>query len=199
MNILSTVCIVLFANLLISCEQKKNEETDLLNPKERELIVDEKKIQQTIVLDTIQAFEIYYGNWFSIEYPATFTANPTEPVATFDNYSFVETDEANFLSPDGAIEFFVYSPQWGGEPDSYLTTFENEELIDEKETVTPSAVTQRWITFKDVSGLYTRSVVSIKSESTHLVFGIKYKNAQVYEMYKESYIRFKKSLRQYAD
>ncbi len=103
------------------------------------------------------------------------------------------------------MEFFVYSPLWSGNPKTYLNAAENEELISEKEETSPDPIFKgtdrvtRWLTFKDVSGSYIRSAVSIKTESTHHVFGVKYKNLEIYEQYKNDYLKFKKSLIQYAD
>jgi len=59
--------------------------------------------------------------------------------------------------------------------------------------------TIKWMTFEDKKGAYTRAVVSEKTEVTHLVFGIKYKNQKAYDAYKKTYMAFKQSLSQYAD
>ncbi|MDG1657730.1 MAG: hypothetical protein P8H56_04025 [Crocinitomicaceae bacterium] len=46
---------------------------------------------------------------------------------------------------------------------------------------------------------YTRSIYSKKTETTHLIFSIKYKDQETYDEYKDQYSAFKKSLEQYAD
>lgn len=143
----------------------------------------------------------YNGSWFSIAYPEEFTPSPTTPVDHYDQYEFVETDEARFVSADGEVEFFVYSPQWGGDPGDYLEVAEGEEVESDKteaEEVMPTNI-HRWCTLKSKDGAYTRAFYSKKTETTHLVFGIRYKSQEVYEQYKEAYIAFKKSLEQYAD
>jgi len=113
----------------------------------------------------------------------------------------VDTDEAYFLSADGQVEFFVYSPQWGGNPISYLDVADNEEIDSEKtaiDEIDPNIVIN-WVTFKDKDGQYLRSYYSKQTESTHKVFGIKYSDQASYNLHKDEYDAFKKSLIQYAD
>jgi hypothetical protein len=143
----------------------------------------------------------YNGAWFSIDKPSGFTKTNITSTEVIDDYTYENADEANFISADGSVEFFVYSPQWGGEPTNYLEKWAGETIEvnkTEAEEVMPSNV-HRWITFNGVDGSYTRSVYSQKSESTHLVFGIKFKDATSYELYQKEYELFKKSLEQYAD
>ncbi len=158
-------------------------------------------------ISSVKSDTIYNGNWFSISYPKMFKAQPIEPVIFINNYIYVETDEASFSSENEEVEFFVYSPQWGGNPHAYLKATNREEIISKEEESNQgdfdeenaSEYTTSYITFKEVSGKYTRSVVSIKTATTHLVFGIKYKNLKSYNKYKEDYLKFKTSLIQYAD
>lgn len=145
----------------------------------------------------------FNGSWFSIEYPSNFKASPMAPAKKFDNYEFIETDEARFTSPDGTVEFFVYSPQWGGNPIDYLTKQPNEVISSDKTEKSSAddmfAATHHWVTFDDKEGKYSRAYHSQKSESTHLVFGVKYSDPKAYERFKAAYMDFKKSLQQYAD
>src|SRR3989339_1574650 len=80
----------------------------------------------------------YQGTWFSIDYPNTFIATPTCPTELYNGIEMVKTDEARFLSKDASVEFYVYSPLWGGKPD-YTFIKDSEELIDQKEVATPGA------------------------------------------------------------
>jgi hypothetical protein len=150
-----------------------------------------------------QNYNVYQGNYFSIEYPSNFTASPLGPKESIDNYEFIDTDEATFTSPNGEVEFFVYSPLWGGEPKSYLQQRENEEITTEKESIDDAdpiwSKTIKWVTYTDKEGKYSRSYVSTKTESTDLVFGIKSVNDEAYKKYKAAYLRFKESLTQFAD
>jgi hypothetical protein len=148
-------------------------------------------------------YKAYNGNYFTVQYPSNFITHPFEPTDQMDEYDFISTDEATFTSPDGEVEFFVYSPLWGGAPESYLEARENEEITTEKETCDnsiegwPKII--KWVTYTDKNGAYTRSYVSTKTESTDLVFGIKSINDAAYEKYKEHYLKFKESLEQFAD
>ncbi len=148
---------------------------------------------------------LYKGSWFDITYPKSFTAAPQAPTTTTNGITVVQTDEATFTSPDGKVEFFVYSPLWAGQPKSYLELAPTEELLDEKleedahgEGTYDDTMTH-WATIKAFDGSYYRSFVSTRTESTHLVFGIKYRDAASYQTYKADYVAFKQSLTQYAD
>ena len=126
----------------------------------------------------------FSGSWFQVEYPNDFIASPTSPIDVFGDYEFVETDEARFTSPDGTVEFFVFSPQWSGDPIDYLVEQENEKTVDQSEEKAnsddPFAVSHHWVTYEDKEGKYTRSYHSLMTESTHHVFGVKYTNRKMY-------------------
>lgn len=165
--------------------------------------VPENKKQNTdeTTTNTEVGTTLYKGLWFDIEYPQNFSARPA-----------VQTDEAYFLSPDGTVEFFVFSPLWAGDPENYLTIAPTEELVSEKteeikEAEKPGQYGDKithWVTVKAKDGSYYRSFVSIREQintgsEIHHVFGIKYKNDTAYQKYRDTYITFKESLRQYSD
>jgi hypothetical protein len=153
----------------------------------------------------------YKGAWFDVAHPSTFTARKEG------------MDEASFISPDGTVEFYVYSPQWSGDPVWYMQSQANETLESDTSTedLNPPNTNQygttyykkvfRYITFTAKDGSYKRSLVSITagwvikpedtdfSSKTHLVFGITYKDKASYDKYLGDYQMFKKSLVQYAD
>jgi hypothetical protein len=144
----------------------------------------------------------YMGNWFEIIYPSDFIASPTEPLTVWEEISYIETDEASFSSPEGEVEFFVFSPQWDGEPKDYLDIRENEELLDEKTSQDEIYLITEKL-FKEKSGLYFRKAESIRETlgdtKLHHVFGIKYKSEEDFEKYEQAYESFKASLVQFAD
>jgi hypothetical protein len=155
---------------------------------------------------------LYRGSWFDIEYPKNFSARPTTPTNERNSVTHVLTDEAYFTSPDETVEFFVYSPLWSEDPETYLTIASMEEVISEKteevkENERPGKFGSKityWVTVKAKDGSYYRSFISTKEQvgtgsDLHHVFGIKYKNNVSYEKYREAYVAFKKSLQQYAD
>lgn len=153
---------------------------------------------------TSTAVMLYRGSWFDVKYPQPFSAAPKTPTAIYNGQSIIQTDEATFNSPDGTVEFFVYSPLWSGEPKNYLTIAPTEVLVDEKteekaDNGSTGGTKTHWVTVKAKDGSYYRSYVSVRREAFHHVFGIKYRDAAAYEAYKVAYASFKLSLKQYAD
>jgi len=152
----------------------------------------------------------FKGAWFKISYPASFVSKAEG------------ADEASFTSPDGSVQFYVYSPQWSGNPVSYLQALPTETV--ESDTSTPDITSStnsygttynkkviRYVTLAAKDGSYRRSFVSTTAgyvttpdsndyaSKTHTVFGIKYQNQATYDKYLAQYLAFKKSLVQYAD
>ena len=149
----------------------------------------------------------YQGAYFSIEYPEDFHVDTP--------YS---KDEAYFISEDKSVEYFVYSPLWGGEPKSYLKIKSNEKLVSQKtikgKNTDPNRDKDRdvqitkWVSFAAKDGSYTRSYMHMKRKSSNeslkmsdidLVFGFKYQNAMARKIYANAYKLFKKSLEQFSD
>jgi len=58
------------------------------------------------------SFLSFRGAWFDITYPAGFQVVPRDAPQSTPG---PEPDGVSFVSPDGAVEFYVYSPQWQGE------------------------------------------------------------------------------------
>src|SRR5690242_4846750 len=54
--------------------------------------------------------QLFRGAWFEVRAPATFVVKPSLKSSTADGYDSVE-----FVAPDGAVTFYVFAPQWGGE------------------------------------------------------------------------------------
>ncbi len=165
-------------------------------------VVDEVKLEQPLVVEA----GLYRGSWFDIVYPQDFAASPLAPTTSYQGLISVTTDEARFTSPDGTVEFYVYSPLWSGEPD-YLKLAPGETMINEKTAESGSGITARlvrWVTYRADNGSYYRSLISIKDQvgsgsDLHHVFGIKYTDQAAYERYQAAFVTFKESLRQYAD
>lgn len=171
------------------------------NVAQKELTREEYIEANTVKRVAASGTKMYEGTWFDIQYPSNFTARPPEP----KEKTGTEPDEAFFTSPDKTVEFFVYSPQWGGDPKDYLQVSANEKLMNEKEESSKEngGTQTRWATVAAKDGSYTRSYVSIKTQletgGVHHVFGIKYKDQKAYDRYKAAYEAFKASLMQYAD
>ena len=155
---------------------------------------------------TPQADKVFKGSWFDVKYPANFIPRPISPAGTRNGQATIVTDEAYFASPDEAVEFYVFSPLWGSDPD-YIQVKANEILVDEKTQTTGTGFDKkitRWVTVKANDGSYLRSWVSYRDQvgtgsDTHKVFGIRYKNSSTYNKHLNQYLAFKNSLQQYAD
>lgn len=57
-------------------------------------------------------YKKFSGAWFEVEYPETFSAdNSLKSYTNSEGF-----DSAVFTSPDGKVQFYIFSPQWSGEP-----------------------------------------------------------------------------------
>jgi hypothetical protein len=137
----------------------------------------------------------FEGSFFDINYPSNFTATQCKNAD--------RCDEVTVTSPDKLVSFYVFAPQWNGDPDMQLLPTEKEVsrvvTVNKKGTMNEETVTQ--ITYVAKDGSYTRSFydVEIKELNVRTTFGIKYKNMAAYNKYKAQYLAFKKSLGHYAD
>ena len=203
----------LTALLFVACTESKKTDVKSITEKieaeipesfsEKPIRTKRDLVRTEVESDSPVPMSQFNGSWFRVEYPIGFTASPASPIQNFDDYKFVETDEARFTSPDGSVEFFVFSPQWGGDPVDYLIEQPNEKTTNNSEEKAdsddPFAVSHHWVTYEDKEGKYTRSYHSLMTESTHHVFGVKYTNRKMYERDKAAYLDFKKSLQQFSD
>ncbi len=138
----------------------------------------------------------FKGAWFEVKYPSGFSVRRSLQRAS----STDSCDSAFFKSPDGAVEFYVFSPQWNGNPTDIAINPQTEKYIAQSAGTVKGIRTIR-VTIKAKNGSYLRSFVDVenKTENTRLVFGIKYKTQKAYAKCKSDYIKFKGSLTQYGD
>jgi hypothetical protein len=142
----------------------------------------------------VSCFMLFRGAWFDIMYPADFFPKIIKN-------SDAEADKAEavtFSSPDKLVEFYIYSPQWGGLAPGIEINPTTERLDSEQSSKSKDGI-NTWYTISSRKGDYIRSYQAFKSDSIHWVIGIKYKDKNAYDQYKKRYIFFKKSLKQYAD
>jgi len=141
---------------------------------------------------------LFQGAWFSVRYPVTFRVSPSQRSATGPGY-----DSAFFTAPDRSVQFYVFSPQWNGEPRDCQLDSRREVLVDEHVEVgrrPHGTTTARQVTVRARDRSYERSWVDMATpENTRLVFGIRYRNAAALKAYRPQYLAFKKSLAQSAD
>jgi hypothetical protein len=137
----------------------------------------------------------YKGGWFEIEYPKTFTVKPSIPSNTPDLY-----DSAFFISPDKKVKFYVFSPQWSGDATDIAIDSKTEIEKDTK-TETKNGMTNKWYTYETKGNTKLRSYQETTNQegTTKLIIGIEYADRESYKKYKEDYLKFKKSIRQFAD
>lgn len=141
---------------------------------------------------------LFQGAWFSVRYPASFHVRPSQRSATGPGY-----DSAFFTAPDRSIQFYVFSPQWNGEPRDCQIDARREVPVDEHVEVVRrphGATSARQVMVRARDRSYERSWVDVVTpENTHLVFGIRYRNAAALRAHRLQYLAFKKSLAQFAD
>ncbi len=143
----------------------------------------------------------YKGAWFEIKYPPGFKVKPGQKSATRqEGY-----DSAYFVSPDQNVVFYVFAPQWQGkarQADLEINP-EREELIEQnvrkEKDPAGNVKTIRTLMVKAKDNSYVRAIKDETTDTTRLIFGIKYKSKEFYHKYYNDYLSFKKSLSQFAD
>lgn len=152
-------------------------------------------------------WKLYSGAWFDISYPRAFTPVPVQKSRT----SVEGADSVAFVSPSHDVEFYVFSPQWAGRASALDIDPARERLTSKKVTVSDyrhggtilekGAMTDTWLGISALDGSYVRFVHHQVNSFVHttLVFGIKCRDMKTYNRYKADYVRFRKSLVQYAD
>ena len=138
----------------------------------------------------------FRGAWFEIWIPPNFKVIPSLKSAT----SSEGHESVFFRSQDNKVEFYIFSPQWNGEPtDIAVNPSIEKQVASESKPYGNNIVT--YYTIKAIDGSYTRSYqdTRAKDESTRWVVGIKYSDQNAYNTYKNEYLKFKKSLQQFGD
>ena len=138
----------------------------------------------------------FEGAWFDVTVPAEFKATPLLPGLSSDGH-----DSASFTSPDGSVSFYVFAPQWSGNPLTIAIDPETEVLRDETTSVLENGVKNRWWTIDAKDGSYARSyheVTDAEGTSRHVI-GTKYASVVALQTYGADYACFKNSLERYLD
>lgn len=149
----------------------------------------------SLVFNLFAGGKAYRGAWFEVTPPAGFKAIPSIASSGVPG----QYDSVRFESPDQKVRFYIFSPQWAGETPDIATQKDESEKTDKTEK--SGGFTRRWYTITPKSGGFTRSYVENISEDKTIrwVIGIEYADTKAYEKYKGDYLKFKKSLRQFAD
>ncbi|MEN6345033.1 MAG: hypothetical protein ABFE16_06970 [Armatimonadia bacterium] len=144
---------------------------------------------------SVTDWKTYTGAWFKVRYPASFEVVAREESST----SSEGNDGVSFVSPDGSIEFYVFSPQWSGE--SQWIHAKEGEAKTESSTEAEGSQTTTWVTLAGPDGAYERSYADTfdSTLNTRHIFGFRYPSKAAYGEWKEIYVKFKQSLEQFAD
>ena len=139
--------------------------------------------------------QVFRGAWFEVRAPATFVVKPSLKSSTADGYDSVE-----FVAPDGAVSFYVFAPQWGGEATDIALNAAHEQIVTERRK-TEGNRELRWFTIAARDGSYKRSYLETLAQqgSVRQIVGIKYRNDAARRQYQQAYERFRRSLRVFAD
>ncbi|MGZ8844550.1 MAG: hypothetical protein ACXW18_12865 [Pyrinomonadaceae bacterium] len=142
-----------------------------------------------------QAGLTYKGAWFEIKYPSNFKVRPSLRSSSGHGY-----DSVFFSSPDGSVEFYVFSPQWNGEPADIEINSQSEVQVSQTTEKREGRIVRR-MTIRARDNSYLRSFEDTEDTTTNTrkVFGIKYRNEAAYSRYRQRYLTFKQSLTQFAD
>lgn len=141
-------------------------------------------------------WKTFEGAWFKIMYPADFRVEPSlKSITNVEGH-----DSVFFVSPSNKIVFYVFSPQWNGNPSDILLKQVTEKILSSKENdENGKKVRQCSIVAKD--GSYNRTYEDIQDleVNTRRVFGIRFADQETFDKYKEQYEYFQNSLVQFAD
>ena len=146
-------------------------------------------------IDGVARTDTFVGAWFTVWSPPGFGVTPSlRSLTSNEGY-----DSAFFRSPDGRVEFYVFAPQWSGEPTDIAIAQNEITVATETKTGPRNHVT--WYSVRAADGSYTRSYQDTRAAdgSTRSVIGVKYSDQPSYDAYKVHYRRFKESLTQFAD
>ncbi len=140
----------------------------------------------------------FRGAYFEVQYPVDFKAAPLEGA------KLRESKGATFTSPDGAMSFYLFSPQWAGEALGIALDPARETEVSRKSELGKSsgvAGTYTWTTIAAKDKTYTRTYQDFLASdgSIHWVVGMKYRDDAALQKYKAAYGKFKGSLRQFGD
>ena len=149
----------------------------------------------------------YTGAWFDVSYPPGFKVRASQISPSSGDK---KAESAFFTAPDGSVEFYVFSPQWNGDPKD-IARKPTEVAVSQKTQKTRHTklrdgsylyeITTRWLTVRAKNNSYTRSWRDVETTSlnTRYVFGYKYRDQKAYRKHLGQYTRFNRSLMQYAD
>ncbi|MBW8361260.1 MAG: hypothetical protein K0M56_03630 [Kaistella sp.] len=186
---IKALALVLGLLFFLSCS--KNEKTTHIAEQKPE----KESVTEGNVSEKVISYKKYTGAWFEIEYPDTFTVESSLKSST----NVKGFDSALFASPDEKVRFYVFSPQWTGEPKDIA--FKSSEIQTDSSLAVNNGLTVKNWTIAAKDGSYFRSYESTSETPGNIskIVGIKYTDKEDLKNYREEYLHFKNSLQQYAD
>lgn len=105
-----------------------------------------------------------------------------------------------FAAPDHSVRFYVFSPQWNGQSKLYEADPDNEVVKQHSIEREGSRRITR-VTYQRRDNHHMRSFEDVEDTlyNTRRIFGVFYSNQNAYAEYRDLYLAFKRSLKQYAD
>ncbi|MBP0611801.1 hypothetical protein J8J42_01925 [Chryseobacterium sp. cx-311] len=173
-----------------SCDKKVSKKTEVPN---RTDSASKQEVNNAALVEQVE-YEKYTGAWFTVEFPGNFSVTPSLQSATrTEGY-----DSVVFTSPDGKVQFYIFSPQWSGVATDIALQSGEEETEHTTDTEN-GLIVERW-TIRADNGQYSRSYESTsETGGINKIFGIRYLSSEDLERYRAEYLHFKNSLQQYAD
>ena len=134
------------------------------------------------------SWKTFRGDFFDVEYPGDFKARPTDG-----------KDGVLCTSPDGLVAFYIYSPQWNGK--SQLYAIDGGEVLKQQSTEVAGSRRIVRVTYQRKADGHIRAFEDVEDTltNTRRTFGVFYASPEAYAHHKDDYLRFKRSLKQYAD
>lgn len=186
-----SISFLALAPVLICCKESQKSNSKSIS--EVHKTVPSPEIQQNAEHQPA-GYSAYKGAWFEVECPAVFSAKGSEKSTSTEGF-----DSAIFTSPDGRVQFYVYAPQWHGQPKD-IQLSPGEKIIDKREANNDNITVKRWTILnknQDQTRSYEETIGN--SGTVNKIFGITYATSEDLEKYREAYLHFKSSLKQFAD
>ncbi len=139
--------------------------------------------------------QVFNGAWFKIMYPDGFVATGSQKSKTSDGF-----DSVFIRNAENTVEFYVFAPQWSGEPADINALTVLEKLVSESSAKgSQSSIT--WRTYAAIDQSYLRSIEDTVTtdKQQRRVFAIRYRNNKELALNREAYQAFKTSLEVFAD
>ena len=173
-----------------SCDKKVSKKAEVPN---RTDSASKQEVNNAALVEQVE-YEKYTGAWFTVEFPGNFSVTPSlQSTTRTEGY-----DSVVFTSPDGKVQFYIFSPQWSGVATDIALQSGEEETEHTTDTEN-GLIVERW-TIKADNGQYSRSYESTsETGGINRIFGIRYLSSEDLERYRAEYLHFKNSLQQYAD